>query len=499
MPSSQVYTLVCVFFLHALHVVSDPGNSETTVPRALSEARLDFNLYQDYRWSREGGQAASATVHRMAIDMLRPSMDRRLDGFDEIADALTAQEQGYCVNGLAQGGGFCKEFRAYNPTIVPIKDPQGGFNGGFWVLARISNWSLCNWTGDGRPYSDYPDTRHPHAIFEEYHSHIAMQRFGPRLAPQGPARLINLSRELWDRTRAPFADIVRQGIEDPRAFMTPAGPVVLVTYGAQPGYSDEASCSHSARRLIPEGEEVRTFRQAILSVAFVNDADEQGQQDALTSSDFLTLDVAFDAAAHQKNFMPFEHDGELYAIYQLVPTVKIVHLDQATGESHLAFESESPPELLAITRDRKAVRGGSPVVWVEHERIHLAVAHISRGKNAYTHVFVALSDDKPFDVLAVSGEWCFSHKESFGVGGAVELLCEGVQFVSGLALAGHDSRLVLTFGVNDCDARIVSLTWKQVLEKLRLPKDWKRGRPSRMSNLDTAHFSAQAQESSPEL
>merc|ERR1712060_631284 len=83
--------------------------------------------------------------------------------------------------------------------------------------------------------------------------------------------------------------------------------------------------------------------------------------------------------------------------------------------------------------------------------------------------------------LGVSREWCIAHEETFQSG--PETLCEGVQFVSGLALlapkaanqsgadAGTEERdsgyLVMTYGVMDCDARVVRLPLRTALSAIR--------------------------------
>ena len=71
----------------------------------------------------------------------------------------------------------------------------------------------------------------------------------------------------------------------------------------------------------------------------------------------------------------------------------------------------------------------------------------------YTHFVYALAVAPPHALLATSGEWCIASPE--------QGQCESVQFVAGIALEGPDGhppdRLLLSYGVNDCEARLGSL------------------------------------------
>ena len=71
----------------------------------------------------------------------------------------------------------------------------------------------------------------------------------------------------------------------------------------------------------------------------------------------------------------------------------------------------------------------------------------------YTHFVYALAVAPPHALLATSGEWCIASPE--------QGQCESVQFVAGIALEGPEGhppdRLLLSYGVNDCEARLGSL------------------------------------------
>jgi len=88
----------------------------------------------------------------------------------------------------------------------------------------------------------------------------------------------------------------------------------------------------------------------------------------------------------------------------------------------------------------------------------------------YTHFFYTLSPTPPHELLATSAEFCISAPHA-------PHDCESVQFVSGLAVqprrggsrgAAGDSggRLMLSFGVNDCQARLGFLALKELWKLL---------------------------------
>jgi hypothetical protein len=90
----------------------------------------------------------------------------------------------------------------------------------------------------------------------------------------------------------------------------------------------------------------------------------------------------------------------------------------------------------------------------------------------YTHFWYALAPKPPFEVLAASPEFC--------LGSALDPAdCESIQFISGLALAPprrnqpsgsaepEAESLVLSYGVNDCEARLGTLQVERVWSMLR--------------------------------
>lgn len=204
---------------------------------------------------------------------------------------------------------------------------------------------------------------------------------------------------------------------------------------------------------------------------------------------FTPFETDFGRDSQQKNWMPFIYQDKIYVIHQLVPRVHVLELDESSGSAALAYETPTDAALKALKRGE--VRGGSQCVHVPTESLYLGVAHVSRGRSMYTHFFFAIADEPPFNILGVSREWCVAHEEKFSEG--VETLCEGVQFVSGLALLGNHSSadtdskskargadiesegvLVMTYGVMDCDARVTRMPLRTALSSIRFDTDRRR-------------------------
>lgn len=85
----------------------------------------------------------------------------------------------------------------------------------------------------------------------------------------------------------------------------------------------------------------------------------------------------------------------------------------------------------------------------------------------YTHFFYTVEPHLPFRTLATSGEFCIESTQNQGD-------CESVQFVSGIAHAHSDDvaskrppALLLSYGVNDCEAKVGQIFMQRVWQLLR--------------------------------
>ena len=68
----------------------------------------------------------------------------------------------------------------------------------------------------------------------------------------------------------------------------------------------------------------------------------------------------------------------------------------------------------------------------------------------YTHFLYALEPHAPFRVIATSREFCLAAEQD-------QSDCESIQFVSGLTLAPSGRELLLSYGINDCEAKVVKM------------------------------------------
>ena len=86
--------------------------------------------------------------------------------------------------------------------------------------------------------------------------------------------------------------------------------------------------------------------------------------------------------------------------------------------------------------------------------------HRIRYGSVYVHTFLIADAAPPWKVVAQSPEWCipaFSNPER----------CETIQFVTTAILSANGTELVLGYGVNDCDSRVLRLPLAQVLKLAR--------------------------------
>jgi tetratricopeptide (TPR) repeat protein len=151
---------------------------------------------------------------------------------------------------------------------------------------------------------------------------------------------------------------------------------------------------------------------------------------------------------HQKNWLPFSHGGDLYALYWTDPTV-VLRFDASRRQFAPVLEAECA---LALEEQRG---GAAPVpfdggwLYVTHE---VSVRDESR---TYLHRFVHL--DAEFAVRAASEPFCFR-----GLG--VEYCCG---LVAGPARGLGASELLLGFGACDGEAWLAVLRCDEVRSLLR--------------------------------
>ncbi len=100
--------------------------------------------------------------------------------------------------------------------------------------------------------------------------------------------------------------------------------------------------------------------------------------------------------------------------------------------------------------------GGKTFLALGHE--HLGRGGATRYWNEYLHMFVEFESVYPYRVKGKSPKFCFPPLSRND-------LCDLIQFAMSMWIEG--SKLVITYGVNDCETRLVELELEEVLGSVR--------------------------------
>ena len=141
----------------------------------------------------------------------------------------------------------------------------------------------------------------------------------------------------------------------------------------------------------------------------------------------------------EKNWLPFVKDNQLFVIYSFGPLI-IFKIDRQTGRHETALSYE--PAL-----DLSSLRGSAAPI--EYDGGYLVVVHevVFDEHNAYyMHRFMGL--DKEFKIKTLSKPFFFKHK--------------GVEYCSGMTLDHSGKNLLLTIGVEDREAYLVTIPLSEV-------------------------------------
>ncbi|CAE7223563.1 unnamed protein product [Symbiodinium natans] len=113
------------------------------------------------------------------------------------------------------------------------------------------------------------------------------------------------------------------------------------------------------------------------------------------------------------------------------------------------------------------LHNGPHPVFIEEQGIFLGLGHLVRGETTfrsgyklpdhYTHQYFAFSAEPPFELMALSPEFCFSSQQA-------PEDCESIQFASSLLRTGDS--LLVGFGVQDCDSFVHQFDLHEVLRSL---------------------------------
>ena len=148
-----------------------------------------------------------------------------------------------------------------------------------------------------------------------------------------------------------------------------------------------------------------------------------------------------------------------YMIHYLGPKLEIYNLE----DSGYQVQTKN---FFKLSHDWH-MQGGMMIRWkTDKNNGHLGVAHkyeyyhnrnnISRyAKFGYNYVsaFFLISAEEPFYIKKLGQLFCFSSLTDHSQ-------CDHIQFISGVLLS--DNRLIISYGVNDCDGRLWSMSTSQV-------------------------------------
>lgn len=165
----------------------------------------------------------------------------------------------------------------------------------------------------------------------------------------------------------------------------------------------------------------------------------------------------------QKNWSPFEHNGDLYCEYSINPHI-ILKIDTNTGLTEEKYRTGSIND--DIVAD-DSLRGGAPPILITNfetdtidpevkpqnpKNFYLGVGHTRISATSdYLHFFYIFEASPPFKIIKLSSE--------FKIDGM-----ERIQFVSGLSLEGN--MVHISYGVDDCYNRISTFDIKDIIHLL---------------------------------
>jgi predicted GH43/DUF377 family glycosyl hydrolase len=129
-------------------------------------------------------------------------------------------------------------------------------------------------------------------------------------------------------------------------------------------------------------------------------------------------------ARDEKNWMPFEFDGQLHVLYSVAPTI-VYRVEPETGELRLVREEPGPAPASELRGGSQGVAFEDGVLFAAHE-----VGWGQKGRN-YAHRLVLLDAD--LHVAALTPPFYF--------------LGPGIEYCAGIAL--HERGVVFSFGCDD--------------------------------------------------
>jgi hypothetical protein len=179
-----------------------------------------------------------------------------------------------------------------------------------------------------------------------------------------------------------------------------------------------------------------------------------------------------------RNWNPFVYQGEIHQVYSFDPHI-IVKPNMETGETtvvHSSFLSDSSRSEVHASHFKrswkergKEIHGGTNVVHLPEKNLYMGIMRVFYSRTQYTNFFYSFQDSPPFAVQAVSTEFCLSRSRNPEIKKRKKrmLFCETLQILMGLEVNEERTHFILTYGVNDCDARLAMVKIDAVFKLLR--------------------------------
>jgi len=165
----------------------------------------------------------------------------------------------------------------------------------------------------------------------------------------------------------------------------------------------------------------------------------------------------------EKNWQPFEHEGELFFSQWIMPNHKVIRCNISSFACEDAFNSSTSLGLdgLPGSMQTEKIHGSTPYVELDSNHL-LAAAHIhDESLKHYWHMFYAIQRKPPFAIVA-STRWF----QFLAPDGYQDAEWTGIQFAGGLMRTGDD--LLVSYGIGDCFSQALKLPVSDVVKALGL-------------------------------
>jgi hypothetical protein len=188
-----------------------------------------------------------------------------------------------------------------------------------------------------------------------------------------------------------------------------------------------------------------------------------------------------DKGAHQKNWMPFIYQNELYLVYSVNPHIIL--------KCHIDEHDDSKNQLIKVAEThnkniREDYRGGSQIIYAkkwnrrsrpvsnnkfsieeqdkyEAEELFVGIVHVRENQShRYLTYFYAFECIPPFKIKYITDEFIFGKDGEH---------LKRIQFVSGLARIYENDipYYYITYGQDDCDSKLCKIREDTILHFLK--------------------------------